>query len=329
MKYKDYYETLGLQPGAKAEEIKKAFLRLARKYHPDVCKEAAAADTFKQINEAYQTLSDPEKREAYDQLGRHAPGEEFRPPPEWGNRYRQGGAADGGWDGGAEEYIDLSDLFERMGFRSGRPGSAGAAPSGGAPFSMRGQDVEVAASISLADVVSGTEVSLELVLTEMGSDGRVRQVPRTVRIRVPKGVIEGERLRVPGKGGAGVGGGPPGDLYLDIRLQPHPLFKVVGHDLYLDVPIAPWEAVLGCQLELPTLDGRLQVVVKPGARGGQKLRLKGKGLPRRKNGAGDLYGVLQLVTPTVISEAEKALYQQLGETSNFHPRTQLEAGHKP
>ena len=191
---------------------------------------------------------------------------------------------------------------------------------------MRGQDVEVAASISLNDVASGTEVSLQMAMAEMDTDGRVRQVPRTVRIRVPKGVIEGERLRVPGKGGAGVGGGPPGDLYLDIRLQPHPLFKAVGHDLYLEVPIAPWEAVLGCQLEVPTLEGRLQVVVKPGARGGQKLRLKGKGLPRRKDGAGDLYCVLQLATPTVISEAEAKLYQQLAETSDFHPRSHLEAG---
>ena len=314
MRYKDYYETLGLQPGATPEEIKKAFLWLARKYHPDVCKEAAAEETFKQINEAYQTLSDPQKREAYDQLGRHAPGEEFRPPPEWDSRYWQGGDA--------VEDIDLSDLFARMGFRSARQRSPG-----GAPFAMRGQDLEVAATIGLADVVSGTQVSLQLVTSELAADGNVRQVPRTVRIRVPKGVSEGERLRVPGKGGAGIGGGPPGDLYLDIHLQPHPLYKVVGHDLYLQVPIAPWEAVLGCQLEVPTLDGRLQLGLKPGARAGQKLRLKGKGLPRRKDGAGDLYCVLQLVTPTVITEAEKQLYQQLAQSSTFHPRSHLEAGH--
>ena len=309
MKYKDYYATLGVERGASEEEIRKAFLRLARKYHPDVCEEKTAEETFKQVNEAYQTLSDPEKRKAYDQLGRHTPGEEFTPSPEWDTRF---------WQGGVEEEIDLADLFERMGFRSARR-----PPQAGSSFSIRGQDYEVAAPISLADAASGTEVSLQLMVPQMGADGSVQQVPRTVRIRVPKGVSDGERLRVPGKGGPGFGEGPPGDLYLAIQLEPHPLFKVVGHDLYLEVPITPWEAVLGGEIEIPALDGRVKVSVKPGARGGQKLRLAGKGLPTRKGGAGDLYGVLQVVTPSVVSEAERDLYRQLAERSDFHPRAHL------
>jgi curved DNA-binding protein len=185
---------------------------------------------------------------------------------------------------------------------------------------MPGQDYEVVANLSLEDAARGTEVSLETVATEVDADGTLRRVPRTVRIRVPKGATDGQRLRVPGKGGPGAGGGAPGDLYLDIRLQPHPLFKPVDHDLYVEVPIAPWEAVLGGEVEVPTLDGRVKVNVRPGSRAGQKLRLGGKGLPKANGGHGDLYCVLQVVTPTVLSDREKALYEELAKASNFDPR---------
>jgi curved DNA-binding protein len=190
---------------------------------------------------------------------------------------------------------------------------------------MPGQDYEVVANISLDDAARGTEVALETTATESGPDGTLRRVPRTVRIRVPKGAVDGQRLRVPGKGGPGIGGGAPGDLYLDIRLQPHPLFKPVEHDLYVEVPVAPWEAVLGAEVEVPTLDGRVQVTVRPGARAGQKLRLGGKGLPKAGGGHGDLYCVLQVVTPTVLTDRERALYEELARISNFDPRGHLKA----
>jgi curved DNA-binding protein len=311
VKYKDYYDILGLQRGASADDVKKAYRKLARKYHPDVSKEKDAEAKFKEVNEAYQTLSDDEKRAAYEQLGQHRPGEDFRPPPDWGERF-------GARPGGAQfEEVDLSDLFAQFGMGGARARSG---PGGGRAFSMPGQDYEVVANISLEDAARGTEVALETVATEIGEDGTPRRVPRTVRIRVPKGATDGQRLRVPGKGGPGVGGGAAGDLYLDIRLQPHPVFKPMDHDLYVEVPLAPWEAVLGAEVEVPTLEGRVKVNVRAGSRAGQKLRLAGKGLPTAKGGHGDLYCVLQVVTPSVLSAEEKALYEELARVSRFDPR---------
>jgi len=328
MKFKDYYATLGVEREASNDEIKKAFRKLARKYHPDVAKDQESDHKFKEINEAYQTLSDQEKREAYDQLGRHSPGEEFRPSPEWDSRFWQDGVSQGGGSQGGgvptgAQTIDLADLFEQMGFRSVHQGR-----SGEAAFSRRGQDYEVATTISLEDAARGSEVALDLGVPEMGRDGTLHRVSKTVRLRVPKGVIDGERLRVAGRGAAGIGKGPAGDLYLTIRLQPHRLFKAVGHDLYLEVPITPSEAVLGGDIEVPSLDGRLTLNVKPGTRGGQTLRLVGKGLPKRKQGSGNLYCVLQIVTPPALSDRERELYQELGELSTFQPRLHLQDGPK-
>ncbi|MCX5933134.1 MAG: DnaJ domain-containing protein [Cyanobacteria bacterium] len=294
MKFKDYYETLGIERGASGEEIKKAYRRLARQYHPDISKEAGAEERFKEISEANQTLSDPEKRQAYDELGRHHPGEEFRPPPEWDSRF---------WQGQAHQEVDLSELFEQMGFRS----SQRRRQAGGVDFPIRGHDVEAVARLTLDEVSSGTQVTLELP----GGN---------VRIRVPMGVTDGERLRIPGRGGQGSGGGPDGDVYLQIQVLPHKLFRPVGHDLYLELPLTPWEAALGAQIELPTLNGRVRVTVKPGAQAGQKLRLAGKGLQKRGEGAGDLYAVLQIVMPTEISEREQELYRELATASSFQPR---------
>jgi curved DNA-binding protein len=315
VRYKDYYAILGVERGASEDEIKKAYRKLARKYHPDVSKEKDAEEKFKEVSEAYETLKDPEKRAAYEQLGRYRSGEEFRPPPGWGDQFR-GGA--GGGEARFEDYVDLADLFERMGMRNAR-GRAGARG-----FSMPGQDYEVAANLSLEDAARGTELTLEVNAVEPQPDGAMKRVPTTTRVRVPKGVSDGQRLRVPGKGGPGVGGGAAGDLYLDIKLAPHRLFKPVGHDLYLDVPIAPWEAVLGKEIEVPTLDGRVNVQVRPGSRAGQKLRLTGKGLPTPKGGHGDLYCVLSIVTPSVLSDREKALYEELAKVSNFDPRGHLQ-----
>ncbi len=311
MKYRDYYATLGVEPSASAEEIRKAYRRLARQYHPDVSKEAGAEDRFKEVSEAYQTLSDPEKREAYDQLGRHRPGEDVQPGPEWDTHY---------WQEGVAEDVDLADLLEQIGFQRAARRRAAAGES---PRARRGQDYEIATSLTLEDAVRGKDITVEFSVPELGAEGRMRRTTKTARIRVPKGVSDGERLRVPGKGAPGLGEGKPGDLYLDIRLERHPLFQVVGHDLYLELPIAPWEAVLGAQVELPSLEGPLTVTIPAGARSGQKLRLAGKGLPRRSDGAGDLYGVLQIVTPTVLSETETALFRELAASSTFDPRAHL------
>ncbi len=315
MKYKDYYATLGVPRDASQDDIKKAYRKLARKYHPDVSKEKDAEERFKEINEAHQTLSEPEKRAAYDQLGQYRPGEDVRPPPGWGRQFRYE-------EGNLDDFIDLGDLFERFGGGGGFGRSAGAR-GGPGRFAMRGQDYEVTALLTLEEVYRGAEVSLDLSAPELAPDGSIRRVPKTIRIRVPKGATDGQRLRVPGKGGPGSNGGPPGDLYLNIVLRPHPLYKASDYDLTLDFPVTPSEAVLGAEIEVPTLDGRVKLTIRPGSRAGQKLRLTGKGLPKPKGGHGDLYCVLEIVTPTVPSDREKQLYEELGRVSTFNPRGHL------
>jgi curved DNA-binding protein len=312
MKYKDYYATLGVERTASQDDIKKAYRRLARKYHPDVSKEADAEERFKAVAEAYETLKDAEKRAAYDQLGRHQAGQEFRPPPDWGTRFSPGGFED----------VDLADLFAHFGARPGR----GFSRRAGGDFAVAGEDYEVNAELTLEDAAHGTELALQLAVPQAGADGRIRRVPKTVRVRVPKGVTEGERLRIAGRGGPGTNGGPAGDLYLDIHLEPHALFRASGHDLYLELPLAPWEAVLGAQVEVPTLEGRISVTVKPGAKPGQKLRVPGRGLPRPHDGSGDLYCVLSIVVPPEPGEREKSLYRELSASSRFDPRAHLRKG---
>jgi len=306
VKYKDYYEILGVPRTASEDDIRKAYRKLARKYHPDVSKEKNAEERFKEIGEAYETLKDKEKRAAYDQLGQYRPGQEFRPPPGWENQF-------GGFS--FEDVGDLSDLFAQFGGGSRRGRARGARG-----FSMPGQDYEVTAHVTLEDAARGTELAVDLSAPEPGPDGTLRRVPKKIRVRVPKGATDGQRLRVPGKGGAGIGGGPPGDLYINVALMPHKLYKVVDHDLYLDLPVTPSEAVLGAEVEVPTLAGRVRVNVRPGSRAGQKLRLTGKGLPLPGGGNGDLYCVLQIVTPSVVSEREKTLYDELAKLSSFNPR---------
>jgi curved DNA-binding protein len=317
MKYKDYYAVLGVARGASEDDIKKAYRRPARKYHPDVSKEKDAEERFKEIAEAYQTLSDKEKRAAYDELGSHRPGEDFRPPPGWESHFAQGGGGDGIDLGG----IDLGDLFEAL----GRGHARGRRPAGGADsFAMPGQDFEASARLSLEEAFRGTELTLELSVAEMTPDGGLRRTPRSVRVRVPKGATDGLRLRVPGKGAPGFNGGPPGDLYLNIALRPHPRFRAAGHDLYLDLPITPSEAVLGATVEVPTMEGRVALNIRPGARTGQKLRVAGKGLPRPHGHAGDLYCVIGIATPAVPGERELALYRELAAASHDNPRAHLE-----
>lgn len=315
MKYKDYYAILGLERTASADDVKKAYRKLARKFHPDVSREKDAEEKFKEVAEAYQTLSDKEKRAAYDQLGRHRPGEEFRPPPGWEGQFSQGGPGMDGVDLGG---IDLGDLFEMFGGR----GHAGGGHGG--KFAAPGQDFEAQAELTLENALRGVELNLELSATERTPDGRIQRVPRSVRVRVPKGATDRQRLRVPGKGGPGFNGGPAGDLYLNIRLRPHPLFRPSGHDLYMDLPVTPSEAVLGTQVEVPTLEGRVALNIKPGVRTGQKLRVTGKGLPKPGGGAGDLYCVLTIAVPPRPGDKEKVLYEELAKASAFNPREHLQ-----
>ncbi len=321
MKYKDYYAALGLERGASAEEVKKAYRRLARKFHPDVSKETGAEERFKDVAEAYQTLKDPAKRAAYDQLGSHAPGQDFRPSNDWQEQWRQqfGDAPHAGGgpnsDAGAQfsEEIDLSDLFAHLGARRG-------GGRGGAHAAMPGQDYEIAVPITVEQAFAGTQINLDLNVPEYDEAGRLRRVPRAFRARIPRGASEGQRLRIPGKGGKGFQGGRDGDLYLDIRLTPHRLYRVSGHDLYLDLPLAPWEAVLGASVEVPTPGGRVRMKVPAGARAGQQLRLPARGLPTPRGEAGDLYAVVQVVLPETVSESERELYQKLAAGSTFEPR---------
>jgi curved DNA-binding protein len=311
MKYKDYYKILGVERTANEEQIKKAYRKLARKYHPDVSKEKDAEEKFKELSEAYEVLKDAEKRKAYDTMGSYQPGQDFRPPPDWEQQFHgSGGFQDA-------EDIDLFDLLSGLGRGGFRAGGTG---RGARAFRMRGQDYEVTAHLSVEDAARGTELEIPLPVTEMSEDGQLRRATKTVKVRIPKGATDGQRLRVPGKGSPGHGGAPDGDLYVNIQLKPHDLFRVSGHDLYLELPVAPWEAALGAEVQIPTLDGRVSVKIPAGSRAGQKLRVRGKGLPRPGGGEGDLYAVLQVVTPSVLSEREKQLYRELQQSSSFNPR---------
>ncbi|HVY05607.1 MAG TPA: DnaJ C-terminal domain-containing protein [Burkholderiales bacterium] len=316
MKYKDYYEILGVARDGSDADIKKAYRKLAQKYHPDVSKEKDAEAKFKDIGEAYQTLKDPEKKAAYDNLGSHRPGEDFQPPPDWGQQFRH----DGGAGGFSFEDIDLSDLFANLGAGGFRAGGRGG------KFPIPGQDYEVEAPITIEDAFRGAELDLNLSVPEYDEQGRMRRVPLTFKARIPKGVTDGERLRLPGKGGKGVNGGPDGNLFLTIRLQPHRVFRADGHDLYLDLPIAPWEAALGASVEVPTLAGPVRLKVPAGTNTGQKLRLGKRGLPKRKEGEGDLFAIVQIVVPPASSEREQALYRDLAAASNFNPREAFATG---
>ncbi len=303
MKYKDYYKTMGLDRKASPEEIKKAYRKLARKFHPDVSKEPGAEEKFKEVNEAYETLHDPEKRAAYDQLGSFQPGQDFRPPPGWERHFDT--------DPFANEGIDLADLFAA--FTGKGRGRGGKIPT-------PGQDYEVNAHITLEEAYVGTELDLKLNVPETDAKGLTRKVSRTLKVRIPKGVTDGQRLRLAGRGGKGLDGGHDGDLYLNISLHPHPFFRVSGHDLYLELPLTPWEAVLGATVQVPTLGGDVRLKVPPGTPSGQQLRIADRGLPKPQRGAGDLFAIVQVVVPTLVGERERGLYQALADGSTFNPR---------
>ena len=295
MKYKDYYKILGVARGAADEEIKKAYRKLARKYHPDVSKEANAKEKFQEVAEAYETLKDKEKRAGYDSLGSHRPGQDFRPPPDWFDRFGRGGA-------GARRRTSAASTCRSCSNRSGA-----AAASSGATSRSPARITRSRCRLTLEELARGVERELRI-----GG--------HTVRARIPRGATDGERLRLRGKGGPGANGGPPGDLYLNVSILPHALFKANGHDLDLEVPVAPWEAALGAQIEIPTLEGEVAMKLPAGSKSGQKLRLAGKGLPKPGGGAGDLYAAILVALPATITERERKLYEELREASRFEPR---------
>lgn len=310
MEYKDYYKILGVERGASETDIKKAFRKLAHKYHPDVSKEKDAEAKFKDVNEAYQTLSDPEKRAAYDQLGQRRDGSNFEPPPGWGGFGGAGASGFGGFDFG-DSGFDFSDLFSHMGASRARQPEAG-------------EDLNAEVQITPERAFNGTTVSLSLREPEAGADGRVRHVTKTLEVKVPAGTIGGQRMRLAGKGGPGYNGGPNGNLYITINISEGGRFRVDGRDVYLTVPLAPYEAVLGTEAVIPTLSGgKISVKVPAGAKAGQKIRIAGKGFPNKKGAAGDMYLVISIVVPPAPTEEEKELYKRLSEVSTFNPRENL------
>ncbi len=303
MDYKDYYQSLGIDKKATAEEIKKAYRKKVRKYHPDVSKEKDADKITKELNEAYSVLGDQEKRAAYDELGRtRQAGKPFQPPPDWGSR-----AGFGGFDG-ADPF---SDLFAHVG-RQRR---------GGAPFQTRGEDVHATINVDLSDAFHGATRTVSLRMPQPDAHGRMVTQERTLSVNIPRGITGGQQLRLAGQGHPGSGGGPSGDLFLEIVFNPDARYRIEGRDLYLTVPVTPWEAALGAEIDVPTPAGRVHVNVPAGSQSGRKLRLKGRGIPAHP--AGELYLLLELVLPPADTDQARALYAQMASELAFNPRQKL------
>lgn len=322
VKYEDYYQVLGVTRSASADEIQQAYRRLARKYHPDINKEKAAETRFKQVSEAYEVLKDPEKRKKYDALGENwKAGQEFRPPPGWQGSRTSGGrrAAQSDVDemGGFSDFFD--SIFGGAGF-SGRTSGFGSSTRAGngkrRPRHTPGEDVEADITVSLAEVFHGGSRRLEL-------QSQDPEAPtKTLEVRIPAGTAEGSSIRLAGQGHPSADGGPPGDLLLRVHVAPDQRFEASGADLKTVVPITPSEAALGAKVSVKLFDSEATVTIPPGSQSGQKLRLRGKGLPKRgaANERGDMLVELRIVVPKELSEQERTLYEQLAEASNFRPR---------
>lgn len=312
MDYQDYYKTMELPRDATPDAIKRAYRKLARKYHPDVSKEPGAEEKFKAMQEAYEVLKDPEKRAAYDQLGANwRAGQEFRPPPDWGREFE--------FSSSRGEDAGFSDFFSSL-FGSGSPFGRTEGRSRG--FAAAGQDQVAGVNITLEEAFNGSSRNIELSLGPPGRDGSTRS--KTLRVTIPAGVTAGQRIRLAGQGSPGRGGGPAGDLYLEIGFEPHPLFAPEGRDIVLTLPIAPWEAALGATVPVPTLGGTVDMRIPAGARAGQRLRLKGRGLPGKP--PGDQFVVLKIVTPPAHSPRARELYEQMQRELAFDPRAEFGSG---
>lgn len=315
MEFKDYYATLGIERSATPDEIKRAYRKLARKYHPDVSKEPDAEARFKEVSEAYEALNDPEKRAAYDEVGqRYQRGQEFQPPPGWESGFEFSGSDFGGAEG-----FDHSDFFEALfGHAGGRRGARTA-------FHAAGEDRHAKIQIELRDAYHGARRSVSLRIPVMDAQGRMVMQERQLDVNIPKGVREGQHLRLSGQGGPAHGQAPAGDLYLEIAFAPHPRFRVDGRDVYMDLALAPWEAELGASVTAPVPDGSsVQLTIPPHSSAGRKLRLKGKGLP--SNPPGDLYAVIGIALPAAHTSAQKDAYRALANAfPSFDARSTLEA----
>ena len=330
MKYLDYYAVLGVSRSATADEIKKAFRKLARQYHPDVSQSPGAEAKFKEVNEAYEVLSDPEKRKRYDALGANwKTGQDFTPPPGWGG-FEGASSGPGGihfeFGGAGGDFSDFfSALFGDLGGQA-RPGRArrgsanpfagfGGFTGGGAEgFTPRGQDFEANLTLSLEDLFSRAPQNITLQVPEARPDGTLAHRSKTFTVHIPAGATDGTRIRLSGQGGDG------GNLYLNLRVAPHPLFQLHGYDLDLALPITPWEAALGTKIRIPTLEGDATLKIPPGTQGGARLRLGGKGLPDKHGSRGDIFVTIRIAIPDRPTPRERKLFEQLAAESSFHPR---------
>lgn len=316
MEYKDYYQLLGVPRDATQAQIKSAYRKLARKYHPDVSKEADAEEKFKEVGEAYEVLKDTEKRAAYDQLGNQwQQGQDFRPPPNWDAGFEySGGAGNAG--------TDFSDFFESIfGQKFSGDGQASGFRSRAQQSRSQGEDHHARILISLEDSYQGATREVVLQVPQVDAAGRVVTRERTLSLKIPRGIREGQNIRLAGQGMPGHGAAPSGDLYLQIAFQPHDLYRVDGRDVYLNLPIAPWEAALGAKLKLPTPMGEVNLNIPPGSQTGRKLRLKGRGIP--SNPVGNLIVILNVVLPLPETESDRELYRQMEKQLAFNPRAKL------
>jgi len=307
VEYRDYYKTLGISRGATIDEIKKAYRKLARKYHPDVSKEPDAEARMREVNEAYAVLSDAEKRAAYDQLGRgYRPGEEFRPPPDWDAGFEFSGP---GFS--AAEAADFSDFFAEL------FGRMRGAPGGGA-FRMRGEDHHAKILLDVEDAYAGAVRQVALRVPKIDAQGRVALETRTLNVKIPKGIHAGQIIRLAGQGAPGMGQAKAGDLLLEVQFRPHARYRVDGRDLHVALPVAPWEAALGAVVPVAVPDGRLQVRIPAGAQSGRVLRVRGRGIPG--DPPGNLLLEIQVVLPEATTPKAKELYETMAHELAFDPR---------
>ncbi|GAA5443672.1 curved DNA-binding protein [Microbulbifer sp. NBRC 101763] len=315
MEYKDYYKILGLERNADQAEIKRAYRKLARKYHPDVSNEEGAEEHFKEVNEAYEVLKDPEKRAAYDQLGAgYQSGQDFRPPPNWDQGFEFHG---GGYtNADPEAFSDFFEsLFGRGGFSQGYGGRQRR------QFSAQGENTYARIAIDLEDSYRGATRQITLKHSVLGADGRPHMQERTLNVKIPKGITEGQQIRLAGQGEPGIGEGKPGDLYLEINFNPHPLYRIEAKTVYLELPLAPWEIALGAKVQVPTPEGAIKLTIPANSENGKKLRLKGRGIPAKQ--PGDMYVVLQTVTPSASTDAQRDAYHKFSEAFEYNPRKSM------
>ncbi|AZY48396.1 DnaJ C-terminal domain-containing protein [Bordetella avium] len=308
MEFKDYYKILGVESSATEDDIRSAYRKLARKYHPDVSKESDAETRMREVNEAYDVLRDKEKRQAYDNLAAGvSPDGGFQPPPGWDQGFEFHYGPGGGDDDGFSDFF--SSLFGGQQRRRAQQEN----------FRARGEDQHAAIEVDVEDALHGATREISLRSMQPNAQGQPEIKSRTLSVKIPAGVREGQFIRLAGQGQPGYGGAEPGDLYLEVRFRPHDRYRVDGRDLHMDLPVAPWEAALGATVKVPTPGGTLEVSVPPGSKAGRKLRLRGRGIPG--DPPGDLYLVLDLVLPPADTEAARQAYKTLAEQLPFNPRS--------